>query len=74
MVKVNATGQNLVCQETHKTNTGAAFERSGDADNSFVALRFSKGMNADESMLVFESFKRKNCIKCKAALSIEATR
>jgi hypothetical protein len=55
MVKVNATGQNLVCQETHKTNTGAAFERSGDADNSFVALRFSKGMNADESMLVFES-------------------
>ncbi|MFN5620178.1 MAG: hypothetical protein ACK478_02650 [Flavobacteriales bacterium] len=55
MVKVNATGQNLVCQETHKTNTGAAFERSGDSDNSFVALRFAKGMNADESMLVFDS-------------------
>jgi hypothetical protein len=55
MVKVNTDGQNLVCQETHKTNTGAAFERSDNADNSFVALRFAKGMNADESMLVFEN-------------------
>jgi hypothetical protein len=55
MVKVNNGTQNLVFQETHKTNTGAAFERSSDADNSFVALRFSKGQNADESMIVFDA-------------------
>jgi hypothetical protein len=53
LVKVNAAGQNLVFQETHKTNTGAAFERSSDASNAFVALRLSKGTNADESMIVF---------------------
>jgi len=55
LVKVNTAGQNLVFQETHKTNTGAAFERSEDATNTYVALRFSKGLNADESMLVFNS-------------------
>jgi hypothetical protein len=53
LVKVNAAGQNLVFQETHKTNTGAAFERSEDANNAFVALRFSKGAYSDESMIVF---------------------
>jgi len=53
LVKVNAAGQNLVFQETHKTNTGAAFERSEDATNAYIALRFSKGLNADESMIVF---------------------
>jgi len=53
LVKVNGTGQNLVFQETHKTNTGAAFERSEDANNAFVALRFSKGSYSDESMIVF---------------------
>ncbi|MFM7725777.1 MAG: hypothetical protein ACKO7B_03685 [Flavobacteriales bacterium] len=55
MVKVNAAGQNLVFQETHKTNTGAAFERSEDADDSFVALRLSKGQLSDESMIVFDN-------------------
>lgn len=55
LVKVNAAGQSLVCQETHKTNTGAAFERSGDSDNSFVAIRFSKGLSADEGMIVFDA-------------------
>ncbi len=53
LVKVNATSQNLVFRETHKTNTGAAFERSEDANASFVALRFSKGLRSDESMLFF---------------------
>jgi hypothetical protein len=55
MVKVNAGGQNLVFQETQKTNTGAAFERSEDASNSYVALRFSKGQLSDESMIVFDN-------------------
>jgi hypothetical protein len=55
LVKVNASGQNLVFQETHKTNTGAAFERSEDADAAFVALRFSKGVRSDESMLFFSN-------------------
>jgi hypothetical protein len=54
LVKVNTSGQNLVFQETHKTNTGAAFERSEDENNAFVALRFSKGMQSDESMIVFD--------------------
>ena len=55
MVKVNASGQNLIFRETHKTNTGAPFERSEETSNSFVALRFSKGSHADESMIVFDS-------------------
>jgi len=55
LVKVNVSGQNLVFQESHKTNTGAAFERSEDADASFVALRFSKGLRSDESMLYFSN-------------------
>jgi hypothetical protein len=55
LVKVNTgtPAQNLVFQESHKTNTGAAFERSEDANNAFVALRFSKGAYSDESMIVF---------------------
>jgi hypothetical protein len=55
LVKVNATGQNLVFQESHKTNTGAAFERSEDASASYVALRFSKGTRSDESMVFFST-------------------
>lgn len=55
MVKVNTTGQNLVFQESHKTNTGAAFERSEDSQNAFVALRFEKGANSDESMILFSA-------------------
>lgn len=54
LVKVNTTAQNLVFQETHKTNTGAAFERSEDASNAFVALRLSKGAQSDESIIVFD--------------------
>ena len=53
-VKVNSSGQNLVYQETHKTNTGAAFERSDDAGTSLVTFRLSKGVIADESVLVFD--------------------
>jgi hypothetical protein len=53
LVKVNAAGQNLVFQETHKTNTGAAFERSEDASNAFVSLRWAKGNQSDESLIVF---------------------
>jgi hypothetical protein len=55
MVKVNTTGQNLVFQESHKTNTGAAFERSEEATNAFVALRFGRGNTTDESMIVFSN-------------------
>ena len=53
-VKVNSSGQNLVYQETYKTNTGAAFERSDDASASLVTFRLSKGVVADETMLVFD--------------------
>jgi hypothetical protein len=53
LVKVNASGQNLVFQESHKTNTGAAFERSEDATDAYVAIRLSKGTNSDEGMIVF---------------------
>jgi hypothetical protein len=55
LVKVNTSGQNLVFQETHKTNTGAAFERSEDAAASYVALRLSKGNYSDESMILFST-------------------
>jgi len=53
-VKVNAAGQNLVYQETHKTNTGAAFERSDNSNTSLVTFRLSKGVIADESILLFD--------------------
>lgn len=55
LVKVNTgtPAQNLVFQESHKTNTGAAFERSEDANAAFVALRLSKGNYSDESMILF---------------------
>lgn len=54
-VKVNAAGQNLVYQETHKTNTGAAFERSDNSTTSLVTFRLSKGVIADESILLFDA-------------------
>lgn len=55
LVKVNAAGQSLSYQENYKTNTGAAFERSSDDENSFVAFRFSREGKTDESMLMFDS-------------------
>jgi len=54
LVKVNTSGQNLVFQETHKTNTGAAFERSEDVSNALVAVRWAKGNQSDESLIVFD--------------------
>ncbi|MFM9006901.1 MAG: hypothetical protein ACKOSR_15605, partial [Flavobacteriales bacterium] len=54
-VKVNTAGQNLVYQETHKTNTGAAFERSDNSTTSLVTFRLSKGVIADESILLFDA-------------------
>jgi len=54
-VKVNAAGQNLVYQETYKTNTGAAFERSDNSTTSLVSFRLSKGAIADESILLFDN-------------------
>jgi hypothetical protein len=54
LVKVNTPGQSLAYQENYKTNTGAAFERSGEAENSFIAFRFSRDGKSDESMLMFD--------------------
>jgi hypothetical protein len=55
LVKVNAAGQSLSYQEDYKTNTGAAFERSEDAESSFIAFRFSREGKKDESMLMFDN-------------------
>ncbi len=54
LVKVNVAGQSLAYQETYKTNTGAAFERSNEEDNSFISFKFSRNGKSDEGMLTFE--------------------
>jgi hypothetical protein len=53
LVKVNAGGQNLQFQESYKTNNGTAFERSEEAEISFVALQVSKDGMSDEAILHF---------------------
>ncbi len=53
LVKVNAGGQNLQFQESYKTNNGTAFERSEEAEISFVALQVSKDGMSDEAILNF---------------------
>jgi hypothetical protein len=55
LVKVNTTGQSLSYQENYKTNTGAAFERSNDSENSFIALQLAGNGLSDESMLMFDN-------------------
>jgi hypothetical protein len=55
LVKVNTSGQSLSYQESFKTNTGAAFERSEDEESSFIAFRFSREGKTDESMLMFDN-------------------
>jgi len=49
-VKVNAAGQSLNYQESYKSNSQAAMERSTE-DASFIAIRLSKDNVADESIL-----------------------
>lgn len=55
LVKVNNGTQNLVYQESYKTNTGAAMERSEESTNSFVSLQISRNGMSDESMLMFST-------------------
>ena len=47
LVKVNAAGQSLSYQETFKTATGTAFERS-ENEQTFFAIQLSKEDRADE--------------------------
>jgi hypothetical protein len=53
LVKVNAGGQNIQFQESYKTNNGTAFERSEEAEISFVALQVAKDGMSDEAILHF---------------------
>ena len=53
LVKVNNGTQSLAYQESYKTNTGAAMERSDESTNSFVALQLSRNGMTDESILMF---------------------
>lgn len=53
LVKVNTVAQNLHYEETYKTNTGAAFERSYEETNQFVALKLERNGMSDECLLMF---------------------
>lgn len=52
-VKANIVGQNLNFEETHKTNTNAAFERVLDAAVSEAYFRLERDGLADEGSLTF---------------------
>ncbi len=55
LVKVNTGSQNLVYNESYKTNVGTAFERDNTGEGQFVALKLERNGMSDESILSFNS-------------------